>query len=353
LVNESSAKQTRVLTVSSTDPEPTVIDAAAAIVQCGGLVAFPTETVYGLGADATNADAVAKIFAAKQRPTSDPLIVHIADAAQLDSVAIHVPPLARKLADAFWPGPLTLVLKRGNLIPASVSAGLDTVAVRLPAHEVAVALIRAAAKPIAAPSANLFARPSPTQAKHVLHDLAGRIDLILDGGPTAVGLESTVLDLTVDPPAVLRPGGVTLEALRELVPDIDYAARHVAVGEAVSSPGMLLKHYSPRAELRLFVGDRDTVLSRMADDVRDVVAEGRQVGVLAASADTGCFLDATVIDVGVDGEEIGRNLFDGLRLLDDLEMDVMLVRAPERKGIGETIWDRLYRAAEGHVIEVV
>lgn len=343
---------TRILSVDKTEPESSVIETAAMVIRRGGLVAFPTETVYGLGADATSPAAVEKIFAAKQRPTSDPLIVHIADPKELDAVATNIPPLAHQLAGAFWPGPLTLVLERSSRIPPTVSAGLDTVAVRLPAHEVAVALIRAARTPIAAPSANLFARPSPTQVQHVQQDLAGRVELILDSGPTHVGLESTVLDLTVDPPAVLRPGGVTLEALRQLAPNVGYAARHIAVGEATSSPGMLLKHYSPRAEVRLFVGDRDAVLSHMAEQVRDLTAEDRKVGLMVVSEDSGHFADVSYVDLGSDLDEVGRNLFDGMRRLDDLDVDVVLVRAPEREGVGEAIWDRLYRAAEGRVIEV-
>lgn len=349
--NEYSAIQTAVLAVDSNDPEPRAVETAAAIIRCGGLVAFPTETVYGLGADATNAEAVAKIFAAKRRPTSDPLIVHIADASDLDSIALNVTPLARKLAEVFWPGPLTLVLERGERIPKEVSAGLDTVAVRLPAHAVAVALIGAAATPIAAPSANLFSRPSPTQAKHVSQDLAGRVDLILDGGPTAVGLESTVLDLTVHPPAVLRPGGVSIEAIRELIPEVAYAARHVDAGEAVSSPGMLLKHYSPRAEVRLFTGERDAVLARMRQEAAGA-PDGQTVGVMATREDAAVLAHSPIMEIGSDLDEVGRNLFDGLRQLDDLGVDVVLVRAPVREGMGETIWDRLYRAAEGRVVEV-
>jgi len=345
---------TEVLAVDRTDPDPTKILRAAVAIAAGELVAFPTETVYGLGADATNAEAVAKIFAAKQRPTSDPLIVHISHQGEMDDIAVDIPPLARTLADAFWPGPLTLVLRRSPAIPAIVSAGLDTVAVRLPAHPVAIALLRAAGKPIAAPSANLFSRPSPTRAEHVYQDLAGRVRLILDAGPANVGVESTVLDLTVDPPAVLRPGGVTLEALRQIDPRIVYAARNAAVGEAVSSPGMLLKHYSPRAEVRLLTGPREAVVARIREEASS--AAGKQkIGILALSEDAERFpQEAVVVDLGSaqDLDTVGRNLFDGLRRLDDWGADVIFVRAPERKGIGETIWDRLYRAAEGRVIEV-
>lgn len=345
----------QVLVVDARHPDPSIIEQAAAVLRRGGLVALPTETVYGLAADATNADAVAKIFEAKKRPTTDPLIVHISDTAELQGVALDPPPLAGALANAFWPGPLTMVLNRASSIPPIVSAGLDTVAVRFPAHAVALALIRTLGAPIAAPSANLFTRPSPTSAAHVWQDLGGRIDMILDGGPASVGVESTVVDLTIDPPAVLRPGGVPLEALREIEPRIAYAPRHAAAGEAVSSPGMLLKHYSPRAEVRLFSGPRDAVLARMHTEIARLVSQGKTVGALALSEDaTSLNAAAHLADLGSAErlDDVSRNLFDGLRSLDDRAVDVIFVRAPSRKGLGEAIWDRLYRAAEGRVIEV-
>lgn len=346
---------TEVLAVDKADPDPAKMLHAAVSIAAGEIVAFPTETVYGLGADATNAEAVAKIFAAKGRPTTDPLIVHISHQGEMDDVAVDIPPLARTLAGAFWPGPLTLVLRRSPAIPEIVSAGLDTIAVRLPAHPVAIALIRACGKPLAAPSANLFSRPSPTRAGHVYQDLAGRVRLILDAGPASIGVESTVLDLTVDPPAVLRPGGVTLEALREIEPRIAYTARHAAAGEAVSSPGMLLKHYSPRAEVRLYTGRRHAVLTRMQSEISQLVAEGKTIGALALSEDAASLAAAAhLVDLGSADrpDDVSRNLFDALRSLDVNAVDVILVRAPERKGLGETIWDRLYRAAEGRIIEV-
>jgi L-threonylcarbamoyladenylate synthase len=318
-------------------------------------VAIPTETVYGLAADATNAVAVARIFEAKRRPTTDPLIVHISAAAELPGIVLDLPPLALTFANAFWPGPLTMVLRRSSLIPPIVSAGLDTVAVRLPAHAVALALIRALGAPIAAPSANLFARPSPTNAGHVQADLGGRIDMILDGGPATVGVESTVVDLTCSPPAVLRPGGIPIEALRRIDPRIAYAPRHVAAGEAVASPGMLLKHYSPHAEVRLFSGRRDAVLERMRAEVSRLRSQGKAVGALALSEDAPQLNSATrLVDLGSAGrlDDVSRNLFDALRSLDDHGVDVIVVRAPDRNGLGEAIWDRLYRAAEGRVIEV-
>ena len=343
------------LRVDAQHPDPLIIEQAAVVLRRGGLVALPTETVYGLAADATNAAAVAKIFEAKQRPRTDPLIVHISNTAELPHVAIDPPPLAHALAKAFWPGPLTMVLRRSPSIPPIVSAGLATVAVRFPAHGVALALIRALGSPIAAPSANLFSRPSPTRAAHVWKDLGGRIDMILDGGPTPVGVESTVVDLTIDPPGVLRPGGVLIEALREIDPRIAYAPRHAAAHESVSSPGMLLKHYAPRAEVRLFSGPREAVLARMHKEISALTSQGKTVGVLALSEDAASLNDAThLADLGSAErlDDVSRNLFEGLRSLDDYAVQVIFVRAPDRKGLGEAIWDRLYRAAEGRVIEV-
>jgi len=354
-VSENPSVDTQIIRVDALHPDPSIIEQAAVVLRRGGLVALPTETVYGLAADATNAAAVAKIFEAKQRPRTDPLIVHISDTVELQGIALDPPPLAHALANAFWPGPLTMVLRRSPSIPPIVSAGLDTIAVRFPAHAVALALIRALGAPIAAPSANLFTRPSPTIADHVRMDLGRRIDMILDGGPTTVGVESTVVDLTIDPPAVLRPGGVTIEALRQIDPRITYAPRHAASNVAVSSPGMLLKHYAPRAKVRLFSGPRDAVLARMHAEISHLTSEGKTVGVLALSEDAASLNAATnLLDLGSAErlEDVGRNLFNGVRTLDDCAADVIFVRAPDRKGLGEAIWDRLYRAAEGRVIEV-
>ena len=343
--------RTEVLAVDSERPEGAALARAAAVICDGGLVAFPTETVYGLGADATSAAAVARIFEAKQRPASDPLIVHVAAPDEVAHVAFDPPPLAARLAEGFWPGPLTLVLPRAEVIPASVSAGRATVAVRMPDHPVALALIRAAGRPIAAPSANLFSRPSPTTARHVLEDLDGRIDLVLDGGPTPVGVESTVVDLTVDPPAVLRPGGVSLEALRAVVPGIELRLRRLEVDSTeAAAPGMLLKHYSPRAELLLFAGA--DAAAHLVTEAERLVGEGRRVGVLTYDGEAAP-AGATAEDLGPTEapEQTARRLFAALRALDGRGVDVILARAPDRRGLGLAVWDRLVRAAEGRVLE--
>ena len=343
------------LAVDAEQPEPATIAAAAAAIRRGELVAFPTETVYGLGANALDPAAVARIFAAKQRPAADPLIVHIAAIEQLDLVAADVPALARALAAAFWPGPLTLVLRRRPVVPPSVSAGRDSVAVRMPAHPVARALCAAAGVPIAAPSANMFTRPSPTEAGHVLEDLDGRIDVLLDGGATPIGLESTVLDLTQAPPALLRPGGVPAEALRRHIPSLRYEPSYVEHDEAQASPGMLLKHYSPRADLVLFAGSAERALARMQQVARQALAAGRSVGVMAPDQEAARFesLGVAVAPLGPrdDLAQIARRIFAGMRELDRRGVDLILVRGLAREGLGLAIWDRLVRAAEGRVID--
>jgi L-threonylcarbamoyladenylate synthase len=350
---------TQVLQVDPAAPDPAAIQAAARVLLAGGLVSFPTETVYGLGANALDALAVGRIFAAKGRPASDPLIVHLAAPAGLEQVAEGIPALAYELARAFWPGPLTLVLRRGARVPANVAAGRDTVAVRTPNHRVPLELARVAGVPIAAPSANLFTRPSPTLAQHVLDDLRGRVDLVLDGGPTPIGLESTVLDLTQDPPAVLRPGGLPIEALQPYIPSLTFQPAYLKGDDEAAqqaSPGMLLKHYSPSAQIILFTGPAERVLAEMRATAQRLIRAGKRVGIMAADEDSADFaaLGVRLASLGAqhDLPHVGQRVFASMRELDSQGVDVILVRGLDREGIGLAIWDRLVRAAEGHVIEV-
>lgn len=355
---------TSVLSIDPQHPQPDVIQTAADVLRRGGLVAFPTETVYGLGANALDPSALERIYLAKRRPASDPLIVHIHDLAQLEQLAVNIPPGAYALAEKFWPGPLTMVLERAEHVPATVAQGLNTVAIRMPAHPTAAALIRACGFPIAAPSANTFTRPSATSAAHVLEDLRGRVDLVLDGGPTPIGLESTVLDLTQTPPQVLRPGGIVLSDLREVLPDVQIRTvlrNHSTEGAdqvqaPMSSPGMLIKHYSPRAQVMLFEGPSETLTVAISDMAQRLVANGRRVGILATEEDSPHFtgLGARILSLGSqhDLEQIGRLLFGGMRALDAQKVDVILVHSFGRDGLGEAIWDRLLRAAEGKVIHL-
>lgn len=348
--------ETRVLSVNPSHPESSAIQQAADVLRAGGLVAFPTETVYGLGANATDAEAVSRIFSAKARPTSDPIIVHIAALEQVPEVAQHVPERARTLAARFWPGPLTLILERAPSIPPNVSAGRSTVAVRMPSHPVARALLQAAGLPIAAPSANTFSRPSATSAQHVLEDLNGHVDIILDGGSTPIGVESTVLDLTGETPLVLRPGGISLEMLAQIIPGITWQPRYLQTGEDALSPGQMIKHYSPHARVLLFDGARQAVIERIRRTARAETAQGRSVGLLLVDEDRAAFegLPLELVSLGSedDLEQVGASLFAALRQLDRLGVDIILVRGLGREGLGAAIWDRLVRAAEGRVIEV-
>ncbi|MCC7449879.1 MAG: threonylcarbamoyl-AMP synthase [Anaerolineae bacterium] len=348
---------TQVVNVDPFNIDSSIIAQASALIRAGQLVAFPTETVYGLGANALDQAAVDRIFRAKGRPTTDPVIVHVQSPGQLGDVTPDVSPLAQTLIERFWPGPLTLVLPRGSRVPPNVSAGLPTVAVRMPAHPIALALIKAAGVPIAAPSANRFAHTSPTTAQHVFDDLSGNVPLILDGGPTTVGVESTIVDLSGDHPRLLRPGGTPLDALRRFAPEVEAVARYVKLEDgAVPAPGMLLKHYSPRAELRLFEGPDDKLRQTILETATALQEQGRQVGLLVALEDqtllTG--LGCPLVSLGSlhDLDEIARHLFAGLRDLDAQGVDVILARSYPHTGIGLAIRDRLIRAAEGYIIQV-
>jgi L-threonylcarbamoyladenylate synthase len=323
--------------------EPSRADAleqAAAILRAGGTVAFPTETVYGLGANALDAEAVAKIFAAKQRPAWDPLIVHLADAAQVDTIA-EVSDRVRALADAFWPGPLTLLLPRLANIPDLVTAGRPLVGVRVPAHPVALELLRLAGVPVAAPSANTFGHISPTTAAHVLADLDGRIDAVVDGGATKVGVESTVLD--PDKMVVYRPGAVTLEqiaAVCGLSPTLYIAPVAAGVPEALPAPGVGIRHYAPRAKVVLVAGTPDALQAAVD------AAGARRVGVMKPD---GWLLvsDAEIFRWGdwEYPEELAARLFAGLRELDERGVAEIVCPLPPPSGVGRAIRDRLEKAA--------
>src|SRR5258708_34576583 len=285
--------RTKVIVVDPVHPEPTIIEYAATLLRSGDVVVFPTETVYGLGADAFQPSALERIFAAKGRPFSDPLIVHVANEESLELLTTSIPEQAKRLAQAFCPRPLTMILPRGPQVPRLVTAGLDTVAVRMPGHPVALALIRATGSPIAAPSANRFMHVSPTTAQHALDDLNGRVPLILDGGSSEVGVESTVFDLCSEMPGILRPGGVSLEALRSVLPDVQPPmqrnSKHRDEEEAQKAPGQLLTHYAPAIPLLLFDGSLEVMRYAMLDELRRRQTLGERVGVLIADEDAVVF----------------------------------------------------------------
>ncbi len=343
---------TRVLAVDPHAPEPDVIADAARVLHAGGLVAFPTETVYGLGALALDAQAVARIFVAKGRPPTDPLIVHVSAVGHLAQVLASEPPALRLLADRFWPGPLTVIGPRHPHVPEAVTASGPSVAVRVPAHPVAQALLRATGAPIAAPSANRFSHPSPTTAAHVSADLDGRIDLVLDGGPTPVGVESTIIDLTQSPPAVLRPGGVTVEALRAVLGEVTVRARQLAETETATAPGEFLRHYAPRTPLTAIDGlpNRMEAILRQALDAAQ--ARGQKIGLLVIGPPipTVSVLAVITLPAGDDFAPTARRLFAALRDLDAAGCDHLYAMLPPPTGLGLAIRDRLIRAAEGRVL---
>jgi L-threonylcarbamoyladenylate synthase len=357
--------KTRILQVDRERPDPEVIADAAAALREGKLVAFPTETVYGLGANALDPVAVQKIFDAKGRPSTDPLIVHIAHVGQVGQCAAAFPAAARKLALSFWAGPLTIVLPKKPVVPDLVTAGLPTVALRAPVHRVARALMETCGLPVAAPSANQFSRPSPTTAAHVAADLEGRIDMILDGGPTDIGIESTIVDFSVEPPVVRRPGGITFEQIHSLVPEVVAQEGRGKVAEAQVAPGQLSKHYAPKAELTLYEGPPTAVVARVAADARTAVAQGSQVGILAPEDDL--ILLAPLIAASAaagrievrpygsrgDVERAARELFASLRDLDGSGVSVILATLIGSDGLASAIRDRLMRAAHGRVKTIV
>src|SRR3989440_5092511 len=351
---------TEVIKIDPLHPEGAKIERAAALIRSGDVVVFPTETVYGLGADALQTRAVEGIFAAKGRPFSDPLIVHIACEDALKDLTGALPEQVKQLAREFWPGPLTLILPRSPLVPKLVTAGLETVAVRMPSHPVALALIRAAGSPIAAPSANRFMHISPTTAQHVLGDLDGRVPLILDGGPCAVGVESTVLDLCSAVPTILRPGGLSLEALRTVLPEVQLSTRHnVARGnaqtEAVAqkAPGQLITHYAPSVPLILFEGSEEGLRAAILNEIRRRHAEGEYVGVLVADEDVATFNDSGALVHALGSaaapEQVAATLFAGMRALEVAGVQVILCRSFDERGLGLAVRDRLLRAASGRV----
>lgn len=336
----------QLIRVDPHQPDPGLIRQAADALRGGLLVAFPTETVYGLGANALDQAAVARIFQVKGRPADDPLIVHLASVDWLAQAASHIPPNALKLAEVFWPGPLTMVLPRQPHIPGLVTAGGPTVAVRVPAHPVALALIRSAGVMVAAPSANPFGRTSPTQASHVLADLGESIEVILDGGPAGIGVESTVLDLTQAAPVILRPGGVTREDLSAVLGEAVVLGRGRGTGP-MASPGLLPRHYAPRAELVFLQGTSD--LGPLRSLARQALDQGRRVGLLVVEEDWPVFEGLPVVKASLGSQDdlwqATHRLYAALRALDELGVDLILARDLGEQGPGLALRDRLRRAA--------
>ncbi len=333
---------------------------ASEILRNGGLVAFPTETVYGLGGDATDKEASKKIYAAKGRPSDNPLIVHIARFEQLEEISKELPANAKKLADAFWPGPLTMVVNKNEVIPYETTGGLDTVAVRMPNNPVALALINESGCMIAAPSANTSGRPSPTKASHVYEDLSGKIEAILDGGTVDIGLESTIVDLTEDVVTILRPGFINMDMLKSVVgevridPGIVFNDKGTTTGAKPKAPGMRYKHYAPKGDLTIVSGEEDKVVSTINRLTKEAIENGSKVGIIATSASAGRYDNGQVLVIGDRDEEqsIAHNLYDILRQFDELDVDLIYSESFSTPKMGQAIMNRLLKAAGQKTIEV-
>lgn len=327
------------------------IQEAADILCTGGLVGIPTETVYGLGANGLDAAAVEKIFFAKGRPQDNPLILHVPSADWLERYCQNIPPAAYELAARFWPGPLTMILERRENVPNVVTAGLDTVGMRCPAHPVCREIIQQADVPVAAPSGNTSGRPSPTTAAHMLEDMNGKIDAIVDGGPCAVGVESTIVDLTGPTPRLLRPGGVTLEDLRSVLGEVavdSAVVRLMGEGEKPRAPGMKYRHYAPKAPVTVVTGDPHAAASYIQQNLRE------RIGVICFDEFANQFQGCVVKTIGpsADKAEQARRVFDALRAFDSTDVDAIYAQCPDASGIGLAVANRLNKAAGFHIVTV-
>ena len=347
---------TVVKTTDSENIDLKVIKEAADILKKGGLVAFPTETVYGLGANGLDSHACKKIYEAKGRPSDNPLILHIGARHQLERIVEEIPDEAELIMDAFWPGPITIIFKKKDIVPDSVSGHFGTVAVRFPSNKIAQELINAADIPVAAPSANTSGKPSPTRASHVLYDMDGRIDMIIDGGAAKFGLESTIIDVSGDVPTILRPGAITLEMLEDVLGyvEIDPAIKGVQTKEAPKAPGMKYTHYSPNAKVILVRGKNDKVVEKINSLAEESRKEGLKVGVMATDENMGRYNADIVLSLGSrkNEEEIGANLFKILRKFDFNEADIVYSESFSESGEGTAIMNRLKKAAGNVCIEV-
>ena len=347
---------TKIYKIQDTANDVTLLEEAGAIIREGGLVAFPTETVYGLGGDAMNPSASAKIYAAKGRPSDNPLIVHIWDFSQLEEIASELPPEAKKLSDAFWPGPLTMIVPKNDKIPYETTGGLDTVAVRMPSHPIAKEFIRLSGRMIAAPSANTSGRPSPTKAEHVAHDLDGKIDAIIDGGSVDIGLESTIVDLSEGIPTILRPGYITKAMLEEVVGEVRIDPGILSENEKVrpKAPGMRYKHYAPKGDLTIINGQQDAVVAYINAATEEALAAGKRVGIVATEETRAFYNRGEVLTIGSrdDEDSIAHNLYGILRNFDELGVEVIYSESFSTPRIGQAIMNRLFKAAGHHMIDV-
>lgn len=340
-----------------TEEEREHLKEAAEILKRGDLVAFPTETVYGLGANALDENAAKKIYAAKGRPSDNPLIAHISDLEMIEPLISYFPEKGRRLAEAFWPGPMTMIFPKSEIVPYGTTGGLDTVAIRMPSDPVAAELIRLAGVPVAAPSANTSGRPSPTMAEHVYQDMNGKIDMILDGGPVGIGVESTIVDVTSEIPMLLRPGAITMEMLRETVGEVEIDPAIVGPMSAdmrPKAPGMKYRHYAPKAELTLVEGETEAVVRRINALAREKLQEGCRVGIICTEETRSCYPGGMVRSIGERAKEetVAHNLYAVLREFDDLGAEYIFSEGFPEDNLGQAIMNRLNKAAGYHILKV-
>lgn len=344
---------TEIVKLDAANIDETAIERAAEIIKNGGLVAFPTETVYGLGANALDAEASKKIYEAKGRPSDNPLIAHIASLDTLDEIVEDVSDVAKKLIDKFWPGPMTLIFKKKDLVPDSTTGGLKTLAVRFPENEIAKALIEKSGVPIAAPSANTSGKPSPTKGEHVIEDLDGKVDMILDGGVVGLGLESTIIDVT-DKPTILRPGFITQEMLEQVIEEVELdktILEKPTEDFAPKAPGMKYRHYAPKTELVIVRGSAENVAQKIREE-----AKNKKIAIITVDQHRDLYeeLDAKVVSWGdlENMDEIAHKIFDALRRVDEWGVDIIYCEAFEEEGLGLAVMNRLTKAAGYQVIDV-
>lgn len=353
--------ETELLNIEKVSPEEkaAALKKAGEIIREGGLVAFPTETVYGLGADALNAEASAKIYAAKGRPSDNPLIVHIHDVDQVYEIASEVPEAAKKVMEKFWPGPLTVILNKKSCVPDGTTGGLKTVAIRMPSHPLARDFIRESGRMIAAPSANTSGRPSPTLASHVYEDMQGRIPLILDGGAVGIGIESTIIDMSTDTPTILRPGYITKDMLEEVLPKVNIdpavTGRTMKKNVVAKAPGMKYRHYAPKADLTIIEGPLEKVVKEINKRAKEKFEAGYKVGVIGTEETVADYKSGDVKCIGTRADEstIAANLFRILREFDDDQVDYIYSESFDTAGIGSAIMNRLLKAAGHHIEKLV
>ena len=338
------------------ETDKNAIAEAAAILRQGGLLGIPTETVYGLGADGLNEDAVRRIFEAKGRPQDNPLILHVPDAGWLERCCVDIPDTAYALAERFWPGPLTMIVRKNDKVPYETTGGMDTVAVRMPNHPVALELIRRSGGYIAAPSANTSGKPSPTLAEHVAFDMDGRIPMILDGGPVGIGIESTIVDLTEDIPMILRPGYITPKMLEKVIGEVKMDPGIIASDslQKPKAPGMKYKHYAPKADLILVDGEEEKVVAKINALAKEAVLLGKKVGIIGTDETIDRYPEGEVVSIGARSDEdaIAKHLYKLLRDFDEKEVDIIYSESFATPRIGQAIMNRLLKAAGHQVITV-